>query len=176
MPVIHEHYKQYVAPRWFRPTVERLLASLEPEHVSGVESVVLTDGASIGKGKTHRIGKRKYRRSNCLGFYRRASRTGRPWIELVADNIVPTIPRQLLWLQLFRDVCVANTLYHEVGHHLEHTVGAATRRGETAADDWCKRLTRIHFRKRYRYVVPVLKLLLRLLRSIIKLPRTPANE
>lgn len=86
------------------------------------------------------------------------------------------MPRQLLRLQFFRDACVAETLYHEIGHHLEHTVGAATRQGEDAADDWCRRLKRIHFRKRYRYVVPVLKPLARLSRVIRKLLRRTARQ
>ena len=54
---IHESYKgTFLAPAWFRPTVERLLKSLRPEHLGGLQSVVLTNSASIGRGKTRRVG------------------------------------------------------------------------------------------------------------------------
>jgi hypothetical protein len=176
VPVIHERYKNFVAPHWVRPTVERLLASLPPEHTAGLESVVLTDGASVGKGKTRRVGKRKYHRAQCLGFYHPASRTSRPWIELLVDNITPKFPPWFLWFQFVRDVNVSDTLFHEIGHHLDYTVGAATRQGERAADDWCLRLKRIHFRTRYRRVIPLAKLLAPLVRGIRKLiRRTPKN-
>jgi hypothetical protein len=44
-------------------------------------------------------------------------------------------------------------------YHLEATIGAATRQGEAAAEDWRRRLSRIHFRQRYRRLVPLLKFL-----------------
>jgi hypothetical protein len=155
---IHENYKDYTPPPWVKPAVERLLASLAPEHIAGLESIVLTDAASIGKGRTHRVGKRKYRRSECRGFYNPRTRTSAAWIQLVVDNVIAGWDT---WMPRFlRDAIISRTLYHEVGHHLEHTVGAATRRGEAAAEDWRRRLARIHFGRRY----PILSLLVRLLR------------
>ena len=37
-------------------------------------AVVLTDSARIGRGKSHRVRGRKYRRADCLGFYHAARR------------------------------------------------------------------------------------------------------
>jgi hypothetical protein len=73
-------------------------------------------------------------------------------------------------LQVIRDLEVAEVLYHEVGHHLHMTVGSATRGGEEAAEYWRKRLTVIHFKRRYWYlrpIVPVLKALVPLVRRVI---------
>jgi hypothetical protein len=52
-------------------------------------------------------------------------------------------------------------LFHELGHHLDATVGATARAGEGAAEEWRKRFTKAHFRKHYWYlrVRPVLVLL-----------------
>lgn len=152
---IHESYKSFVPPPWFRPTVERLLMSLPLEHVGGLKSVILTDSASIGRGKTHRVAGRKYYRNTCLGFYHRQWRGQPAWVQLVTDNIVGGCPASLLRLQLFRDLEVGKTLYHEVGHHMHVTVGSAGRGGEETAEYWRKRLSRIHFRRRYWYLRPV---------------------
>ena len=110
-PPIHENFKQIAPPPWVRVTVERLLASLGPEHAAGITSVVLTDAGSMGKGKANRIGKRKYHTRECLGFYHHASRTEGAWIEIVVDNVTPgSMPKALLWFQAVRDYRVAKTL------------------------------------------------------------------
>ena len=159
MVEIHENYKVSVPPPWFRSTVERLLRSLGPEHVGGLRSVVLTDATGIGRGKTIRVGGRKYDRNRCRGFYNREWRGQMAWIQLMTDNIVEGSPTFLLRFQLFRDLAVADTLYHEVGHHLHETIGSATRGGEEAAEYWRRRLLRIHFRRQYQSVRPVLRVL-----------------
>ncbi|HYO76119.1 MAG TPA: hypothetical protein VE010_06610 [Thermoanaerobaculia bacterium] len=172
LPDIHERFRRHTPPRWVRPTVERLLESLPAGHLGAIQAIVLTDAATIGRGKTHRVGRRKYLRNECLGFYHPASRRQGAWIELVVDNIVPRdSSRVLLWFQLFRDWYVSKTLYHEIGHHLDATVGSATRGGEAAAEDWRRRLSRIHARRHYRHLKPLLRglrLIVRLLRFVAK--------
>lgn len=126
---VHQNFKVYDPPRWVVATVERLL----------------TDSAAVGRGKTGRIKGRKYARNECRGFYH-AERRGEPaWIELVVDNI--------------RDMIIGNVLYHEIGHHLHATIGSASSGGEESADDWSRRLNRVHFRKHYWYLRPVVRTL-----------------
>lgn len=158
---IHENYKAFLPPPWFRPTVERLLESLPPEHLGGLQSVVLTNSASIGRGKTHRVRGRKFQRKDCRGFYYRQWRGQPAWIQLVTDNVVngSDFPTFLLRFQLFRDLAVAEPLYHEVGHHLHETVGSATPGGKEAAEYSRKRLSKIHVRIRYWYLRPIVLVL-----------------
>ena len=165
---IQENYSNFVPPPRFRKTVERLLASLPSGHLSGLESVVLTNSATLGKGKTKRIRGRKYPESACLGFYHRGTRENGPWIELVVDNIVSSAPEFMMRWQFLADLIVSGTLYHEVGHHLEGTIGSTSRAGEQAAEAWAKRLKQSHFEKRYRLLVPVLKWLIKLFGPRIK--------
>ena len=172
---IHERYKVTVPPAWFRPTVERLLESLRPEHVGGLRSVVLTDSAGIGREKTGRVGCRKYDRDKCRGFYYQEWRGQPAWIQLVTDNIIAGCPTFLMRLQLFRDQGVAEVLYHEVGHHLHMTVGSATRGGEEAAESWRKRLSRIHFRRRYWYLRPIVVVLQPLVQFLRRINGGAAN-
>ena len=150
------------------------MMSLPLQHVGGLQSVILTDSASIGKGKTQRVTGRKYDRNACRGFYHREWRGQPAWIQLVTDNILVGFPTSLLRFQLFRDLEVGETLYHEVGHHLHLTVGAAGRGGEETAAYWCKRLSGIHFRRRYWYLRPVVMALkgpCRFLRRFVSIRR-----
>jgi len=149
---VSESYQAEGAPPWMRVTVERLLQSVPEDLLGSLGTVVLTDSASIGGGKTQRLAGRKYNRSECRGFYHAATRQEPAWIELVADNMVARWPKPVLTLRLARDVVVAQTLFHELGHHLSATVGARARSHEAAAEDWRLRLSRGYFRKRYGYL------------------------
>ena len=155
MIAIHEQYRDYEPPRWVRPSIERLLASV-PEHLGGVESIVLTSSAAMEKGKTQRIAGRKYHTRDCRGFYHPAGKQGRAWIEIAVDNVIGTLSPPFNFL---RDLVLGKTLFHEIGHHLEVTVGAPARTGEAAADEWSKRLMRVHLRKRYWWLRPLMRVL-----------------
>ncbi len=159
MPEIIENYKDYVPPAFVKGSIERLLGSLAPEHLSGLGSVVLTNAQAVGRGKTHRIRGRKYRRNACRGFYHQATQRERAWIEIVVDTTVHPLPRPLLFTGVVPEFLLAQALYHEVGHHLDATVGSASRAGEAAAEDWRRRLTKIHMRRRYWYFLPLLVVL-----------------
>jgi hypothetical protein len=150
---IYENFRDYTPPRGFRASVERLLESLPDGYLTGIESVVLTNSATASKGKTHRIGGRKYRRAECLGTYHPARDGSAAWIELHVDRIMPLeLPWWVRW-SFFVDSIVGSTLYHEVGHHLDKTIGSRTRGGERAADAWSIDLKRKHFRKRFRVLL-----------------------
>jgi hypothetical protein len=158
MVEVRHSFKDYEPPRWLDKTVQRLLASLSEEHVAGLEAIVLTDSASIGKGKTNRVRGRKYKRNECLGFYHPAWKGQLPWIEIVVDNMLRGIPPRAFVLSSLRDFVIGDTLYHEIGHHLHETVGSAARGGEYSADDWSRRLRRIHEQRRHRYLRPLLRI------------------
>jgi hypothetical protein len=166
---IHENYKAFKQPPWLRLTVERLLMSLEPEHIGGLKSVVLTDSASIGRGKTRRVAGRKYDRNACRGFYHHEWNGKPAWIQLVADNFIAGYPPFVLRFQLLRDLIVADILYHEVGHHLQARVGSTGRGGEGAAEYWRKRLLKIHAQRHYKYLPSVQFVFKRLLRLWLRI-------
>jgi hypothetical protein len=154
MATVHESYRNYQPPPWIRPTVERLLAAIPAAHLSGLGAVVLTDAAAIGVGKTSRVAGRKYNRNTCLGFYQRKHRGTPASIEIVVDNAIAGWPTWVLALNLCRDLVLARVLFHELGHHLDATIGAAARTGEAAAEDWRRRLGRRYFRRRYWWLRP----------------------
>ena len=158
---VYENYEGYRPPRYAHSTITKLLSKLPPQYLSGLESVVLTNGAAVGRGKTRRVAGRKYARNECLGFYHAKFKGEQAWIEIVVDNIVaswfgPGMPRFLARIPALRNIAFASTLYHEVGHHLDHTIGAPAPGGESAAEAWNTKLVRSYFRKHYWYRVPFL--------------------
>jgi hypothetical protein len=167
---IYESYKSYVPPKWVRPSIERLVRTLAPEHTGGLGSIVLTSAEAVGRGKTGRVGGRKYERRRCGGFYHRARPNEQAWIEVVVDSTIGSSPAWITAFNVCRDWILAGTLYHEVGHHLDATVGSASRGGEAAAEDWRRRLTRLHTRRRYGYLRPVFRFVRALFRLVMRIP------
>ncbi len=85
---IYENYRGYEPPGYASATVARILSRTPSRYLSGLQSVVLTNAESIGKGKTGRIEGRKYSRQSCLGFYHAKSDRGQAWVEIVVDNLI----------------------------------------------------------------------------------------
>jgi hypothetical protein len=159
MVPILENYKDYDPPAYVRPVVERLLAHVQPNHLAGLQSVVLTNAAVIGKGKTKRVGGRKHPRNECRGFYHRKWNNQQPWIEIVVDNTLSGMWQPGNRIPIFREFVLADVLYHEVGHHLDLTLGSPARGGEDPANMWSKRLGSRYLRHRYWYLIPIFKVL-----------------
>jgi hypothetical protein len=167
---ISENYEEYRPPAYAYPTIAKLLSSLPDRYLSGLRSVVLTNRKQIGKGKTGRIKGKKHPRYQCLGFYHPEKNGEPPWIELIVDNIiaacfVPGKTHFLIHIPVARKLAFADTLFHEVGHHLDCTIGAPARGGEAAAEAWKKRLLSSYFRRRYWYLAPFM----RIAKALVKL-------
>ena len=161
MPPVQEAYKDYKPPAWVRPTVERLLASVPAAYLFNIQAIVLTDAASHNAGKTHRMRGRKFDRRASRGFYHPQQTGSAASIHIVVDNVVAAAPVPfLLSFRLFREHLLADVLFHELGHHLDVTVGASARGGEAAAEDWSRRLRRKYFRRRYWWLRPIAVVLL----------------
>jgi hypothetical protein len=156
---IVESYRAYVAPKWIRPTLSRLLSATDPHHLNGLGAIVLTDSASIGKGKTQRVDGRKYSRQECRGFYHPRWRGERARIELVVDNMIADVSKTLRIFPFVQDFIMSRTLFHELGHHIHGTIASAARSSEVAANEWRDRLAVLYFRKRYWYLVPLFRVL-----------------
>jgi hypothetical protein len=172
MVVVREDYGEYSPPRWVRPTVERLLASLSEQHVGGLAEVVLTDAVTADTRKARRM--RRSRHGKVWGRYHHAWSGNRAWIEIVVDRIVLASPKYLAWIQFVHDLTLGYVLFHEVGHHLDATVGAPARAGEPAAEAWQQRLFALHFAKRYWYLKRVVPLMRGLARFMARRERRRA--
>ena len=165
---VFENYKDYEPPRGVRAAVERLLGSLPPGYLSGLESLVLTNSAAIGKGKTKRVRGRKYKVNECRGFYYPASATAGPWIAINVDRILPLELSLLLRWGFFVELLLSGTVFHEVGHHLDATIGSPSRSGERAANRWSVILRRECFRKQHPILTPIVRGLAKLSAPLVR--------
>jgi hypothetical protein len=151
---IREDYRTYAPPKWVRRTIERLLSSVHESHLTDLSAIVLTDVAK----RKHARRSRRNRRYDSLGSYHAAWRGERAWIELVVDEIAKELPMPLDKLQLPRDLAFGRVLFHEVGHHLHITRRGIGRTGESSAEAWEIRLSRIHIGRCYGYLRPLIPL------------------
>ena len=168
MVPILEDFDGYTPPNWINPTVRRLFASVPEAHVTGLASVVLTESAKTRRIPIRRRAGKKYQANQRLGFYRSTWRGEPPGIHLVIDNILGQ-ERGLAWIQIGRDVTLGKVLFHEIGHHLNTRVGLIAASEEESAEAWERRLMRLHLRRRYwflRPVVPILRFVVTVLRRV----------
>lgn len=152
MVPIRSELSQNVEPPWFRPTVERLVSWLPEAYCRNLGAVVLTETAVIRKRRVRRS--RASRRGVTLGRYHRPWNGEPAWIELVVDEVVKGIPGPLCWIRAIREFAVGRVLFHEIGHHLDATIGSVGRTGEHGAIAWEKRLSGEYLRKRHGYLRP----------------------
>jgi hypothetical protein len=176
---LYENYKDYQPPRFVHRTVANLLSWLPKQYLSGLQSVVLTNAKAIGRGKTIRVRGKRHFRHDCRGFYHPGRHGEAPWIEIVVDNIIAGLPHVFWYLPVVRNLAFTETLFHEVGHHLDFTIGAPARSGEAAAEAWKERLSRSYAREHYWYLVVfarfVVKPVVRL-RHIVVRSRTVSRQ
>jgi hypothetical protein len=144
-----------------RKMVEELLTAVKPEYLQGLGSIVLSCQTGLPRKrqrKKYLSRGRKIPVSDVLGYYSRGWQ-GRPaYIELYVDKILSQAPGLTLYVPMARFVLIAGTLYHELGHHLHQTKFPQYKEKEDVAEEWRKKLTKIALRKRYRHVMPLLKL------------------
>jgi hypothetical protein len=157
-------------PAWFRPTIERLLASLPEGSCQGLGAIVLTR-TDITANRPRQRRARTNRKGIALGKYHRGWKGEPAWIELVVDEIITTIPRELRWIRIFRDRAVGQVLFHEIGHHLDAKRLSVGRTGEHGAEAWESRLGRRYLQQRYGYLRPFAPLLLATTRLMMRVVR-----
>jgi hypothetical protein len=131
-----------------------------PKCVIGLDRIVLTNTAALPRnrrrGKT-RARKRKVRIAEARGLYHPRSNNQPAWIEIFVDNFWEYERRAFRKIAFLRDIVLADALYHELGHHIHHTLRPEHRERENVADEWAARLT-AHFIKKYGYLRPLMRL------------------
>jgi hypothetical protein len=170
---IKEAYRDYQAPAWVRPTVERILEGVPDGYLSGLRTVVLTAAGGLShdrrRGKTLARGK-KVKVDDSLGLYHRKWKGEPAWIELFVDNIVDYYGGKIR-LAFFRDFVIGEIMLHEVGHHIHATKAPEHKEREDVADRWSNKLLKRYLMRRYWYFFPLFLGLCWLWESVRKLFR-----
>lgn len=138
----------------FRPsfdcksTVERLLGLTSPKYLSGLDRVVLRDGAEVPRRQMLR--ERKIGKS--LGYYHRRTPERRAWIEMYVDRILDGEPPILLRMKWLRELSLGGTLFHEIGHHIDAQIEPHHGDRERVANQWKKKLFREYGSRRFAHL------------------------
>ena len=152
---VTESYKAYTPPVDIAPIVRSLIRYVPEKCLPGLSRVVLTNSSGLSRQErreqTWSRG-RKTHIADAHAYYHKVSTVGPARIEIFVDNVTNSCGPQLLRLPLIRDYIVANTLYHEIGHHIHQTIRPEHTDPETAADRWGAQLTAHFFRRRYWYL------------------------
>jgi hypothetical protein len=164
---INEVYSGYRPPVNVTKVVRGLLAAVPDQYVRGLDCVVLTNLS--GQPRRKRIGKtisrgRRIPNRRVAGLYHGKWKGQRPWIELYVDQILRRWPRWTLWIPFARDLAIADTFYHELGHHVHLFIRPEYREKEDVADDWGRKFMLMFLQREYRYLKPLAKVV-RLIRG-----------
>ena len=80
-----------------------------------------------------------------------------PWIELYLDQILRPYPGWALWILLVRNLAIADTFFHELGHHVHFFIRPEYREKEDVADEWQKKFMKVFLRRKYWYLIPIVR-------------------
>ena len=157
-----EAYRDYVPSFDVRRSVLRLLSTVDERHTHGIRAVVLTNIDALSRQVRRRKTKSRGRKiglDQVAGLYHPAWKGELAWIELFIDQILDGCPRWVLRFPVVRDTMLAQTLFHEIGHHIHKTQAPVHDEQEDVADAWTRRLGRQYFPRVYWYLVPVFRVL-----------------
>jgi hypothetical protein len=172
---IYEHYGEFKPNLNVRMLVENLLDSVDPEYLQGLGSIVLSSQMQLprrerrkkflSRGIKHPV-------SRVLGFYRQSWKGQPACIELYVDKILTQAPGWQAHIPFAGFFLFAHVLFHELGHHLHKTRRPEFKEREDVAEEWRRKLTKIAFQKRYRRVMPFVKLFRLIIPWIRRRPAT----
>ena len=158
---VEEAYKDFVCPVNAPKAVERLLSGIPKQYLSGLGSVVLTNTGGLSRGRRRqktRSRKRRVAIPDARGLYHQEWRGTPAWIEIFVDNVLGEWPAWELRIPFFRDMAIAEVLFHELGHHIHRTQAPEYKEREDVAEKWERRLVRTYFWPKYWYIVLPLRL------------------
>jgi hypothetical protein len=149
-----EQYHNYSPPIDVYGSVRLLLRFVPPEHLVGLQKVVLTNSEEVGKqirGKIPTEG-RRIKPADCAGLYSK----GR--VLLLIDRIFQQYPELCLLVPPFTTYVIGEILYHEIGHHIHRLEQPGYRANkEAVADQWKEQLLRGFLRQRYWYLAKLVR-------------------
>ncbi|HEX3584529.1 MAG TPA: hypothetical protein VH024_00935 [Candidatus Angelobacter sp.] len=169
---IHENYGAYKPSLNARKTVESLIASIEPECLQGLGSIVLSTQFHLPRTTRRKkfLSRGSKYPTTAIQAYYQAQWKGQPaFIELYVDKILAPIPSWSARFPMVGFLTIGKVFFHELGHHIHLTRRPEFKEKEDVADQWSRKLMKSAFRKRYKYAVPMLRPWLPILNVITRL-------
>jgi hypothetical protein len=149
---VNEAYRNWTPPDWVRPAVCQILERVDGRYLTGLDTVVLTNAGALNsqrkRGKTWSRRHKVYF-VDCRALYHARHQGQGAWIEMFVDKIFERAKPWVLNVPPLRDLYLADTLFHELGHHIHSTQVPEYRNREDVADAWRNRLVQQMFRTRH---------------------------
>lgn len=136
----------------------RLVGATPERYVGGLGAVVLTNLDAMNREQRRRKSRWRGRQvsvAQLLGRYHPAWNGAQAWIEIFVDQVFKDCPRWVQWVPPIRELLLADTLYHEIGHHVHRTQKPEYTEKESVADRWQRRLSAQYWRRQYWYLMPL---------------------
>jgi hypothetical protein len=175
-PAVVSNFSGYTPPFNPVPIVARMLDSIPPKYLVGLDRVVLTNSSGLPRARRRAVTKsrkRKVQIATARGLYHQEWDGRRAWIEIFVDNTLSNwVTRWWLKLSFMRESPIGDVLFHEVGHHIHYTSKPEHREREDVADVWKVRLQRIYARERR----PWLRIMSYPLRPLIRFLNRSVNQ
>src|ERR1700674_1200532 len=131
-------------------SVERMLRATPPRYLVGLSRVVLRDAGGLRRKERLTRKRLEHKGRVRMGEYHHAVRGSQARIELFVDEILYQDSQPwLLRLRLMRDLFLAATLFHEIGHHIQAAIEPEYADKERTADSWRNQLTKRFFRSEH---------------------------
>src|SRR3990170_3549768 len=153
-----ERYRDYEPPLNAAAIAGRILSYVPPQYLAGLNGIVLTNMGTLSRRRMRSQASLGSKASRVLGLYHRATKANEAWIEIFVDNIFNDWPKFALKIPLIRELALAFTINHEVGHHIQIYILKGNYEEEGVAGKWERRLSRTFVQRRFWYLWPVLYL------------------
>lgn len=132
-----EQHCQGTIPFNIEKLIKRLLGYIPPEHLIGLNKIVILDDVTHGP----------LNKKGAMGIYRHKEVQQPATIEIAVSVIYRGMPRVLFYMPFVAKFMLANTLYHEIGHHYQQfTHGVKKQAWEDFADNYRKEMIRKAFK------------------------------
>lgn len=156
---VAESYQDYRPPADPAAVARFLLRYVPRKCQVGLKRVLLTNTSALSRHQQRQkawAGKRQYQLAKVRGIYHPAHQGQAAWIEIFVDNVLQGWPAWfLIGVPMMKHMVFAETLYHEIGHHVHLTKYPEYAEREAVADKWARRLTAHFARRRYWYLLSI---------------------
>ena len=166
---IIEFYKDYEPPINAIAVTRKLIDNIPQKYLLGLGQIVITNRSGLSRRemrKKVRSRKRKVSMDRVRGFYHHRTGSSQAWIEIYIDQISDLKYRICQKVPFLRERVFSEILYHEIGHHIHTVIYPEHREREDVAEEWEAKLWwRYYVKKKYWYLLPLLRLGGKLYRS-----------
>ncbi|MBX3301218.1 MAG: hypothetical protein KF693_03280 [Nitrospira sp.] len=160
-PDVSESYASYDPPKGTAKLVVSLLDNVPSRVYIGLAQVCLADASSLSRARRRLKTTQKARVGETRAVYWPPSIREPARIEIFVDKVLSQLPSIFRKIEFFRELVIAQVLFHELGHHLQAQRKVRLRRmkEEGFAEAIAAKLLRRLINRKYKFLKPFIAVL-----------------